>query len=382
MKTNTTMKTVVLLALGTIASSAYAAAPANSTIRNTAELTYTGLSTPLQASVDVTISLSPAATTLSAPANATAAENQSVSYSYTVTANSNGSDTYDLSSSLSLNNITGSPTVTFEQGGAPIAGNAITLGATAASAGAAAGTNTITAPSDGTADSSVNDLAAGDTVVIGGTVYTIASVTDDGTTATITLSSNLVAGVNAGDPIFEQQSFDAVIDDVGTVTTSGSPADITMDVTVTSQTDAAQTSTDQTVTTVAEVMFEKFVTNESNVNGSSPVGIDFNGDTVDDQNFYTTASGVTAVSGDILRYAIRVTAPAASSLTGVQFTDTIPAFTTYVAGSTELNGAGVADDAGPATPLIAGMAVNSPGEPAGTVNPGESAVVTFRVTVN
>ncbi|MGM0564881.1 MAG: hypothetical protein ACQES2_11165 [Pseudomonadota bacterium] len=367
----------LLMALG---GQVYAVAPANSTLRNTAELTYTGLATPIQASVDVTVNLTPASATQSAPADNTAAENQSTTFTYTLTSNSNGPDVYDLSANNTLNNVSGTSAATFSQGGVGV--TSVTLGASAASATANAGTNTITVPSDGTTGSDVNNLEAGDTVVIGGNVYTIASVNDNGTTAAIALTTNLTTVVSPGEPILEQQDFDVTLSDVGSVTTSGTPASVDIDVTATSQADPGLTTTDSVTVNVTELAFEKLVTNETTVNGGSPVGIDFDGDTVDDQDFYTTASGVTAESGDTLRYAIRVTAPAATTLTGVEFSDVLPAFTTYVAGSTELNGAAVSDDPGPASPLIGGMSVNSPGEPSGTVNPGESAVVTFRVTVD
>ncbi|EDY87035.1 conserved repeat domain protein [gamma proteobacterium HTCC5015] len=374
------MKALVAIAVTGFAGQLLAAAPANSVLRNTAELSYTGLGTPIQATVSVTIDLTPTAPTLSAPVDNTVAENQASTFTYNITSNANGNDVYQLTSSTALNNLTAAPSVAFTQGGVGVA--SITLGATAARVGSAVGSNTITVPSDGSAGGSVNGLTGGDTVVIDGNVYVINGVADNGTTATISLASNLTTVVAVGDPIFEQQSFDATIDDVGTITTSGTPASVELDTTATSQSDAAQSSTDQTITNVTELAFEKFVTNETNVNGGAPVGIDFDGDSIDDQNFYTTASNVRAESGDTLRYAIRLIAPAGSSLTGVEFSDVLPVFTTYVAGSTELNGNAVADDAGPASPLIAGMAVNSPGEAAGTVNPGESAVVTFRVMVD
>jgi len=371
--------TAMLPGMLALCGSAYAVAPANTRITNTAELTYTGVVTPIQASVDVLITLAAAAPTLSAPPDNTVAASQSSTFAYTITANANGGDTYNLTNPVfTPSNLAGASTMTFTQGGASV--TSITLGASAVNAAFSIGASAITVPSDGSANSSVNDLQAGDTVVIAGNTYVINTVVDDGTSATITLTSPLITALSLGDPIFEQQSFNATIADVGT--TTGTPATITTDIAATSQADTSQVATDTTITNVVSVAFEKYVTNESNVNGNSPVAIDLDGDGNADQNFYTTASGVTATTGDVLRYALRVTAPAGTNLTGVQFADVIPAFSTYVAGSTELNGAAVADAVGPTSPLVSGMDVNSPGQAAGTVNAGESAVVTFRITID
>jgi hypothetical protein len=70
---------------------------------------------------------------------------------------------------------------------------------------------------------------------------------------------------------------------------------------------------------------------------------------------------------------------------GASLLEAIPANTTYVAGSTTLNGAPVSDVAG-VMPYVSGGPINSPSAAAGVINPGstaaEIAVVTFRVTIN
>ena len=60
--------------------------------------------------------------------------------------------------------------------------------------------------------------------------------------------------------------------------------------------------------------------------------------------------------------------------------DLIPAGTSYMPGSTTLNGTPVADQLG-TSPLVLGMLVNSPGAGPGIVNPGEGADVRFVVRV-
>jgi uncharacterized repeat protein (TIGR01451 family) len=70
---------------------------------------------------------------------------------------------------------------------------------------------------------------------------------------------------------------------------------------------------------------------------------------------------------------------------GANMTEIIPANTTYVAGSTTLNGAAVSDIAG-VMPFVSGGSISSPSAAAGVINPGstaaEIAVVRFRVTIN
>src|SRR5262249_36766822 len=68
--------------------------------------------------------------------------------------------------------------------------------------------------------------------------------------------------------------------------------------------------------------------------------------------------------------------------------DAVPANTTYVAGSTTLNGAAVADVAG-VSPLVNGMLINSPANPTpgsmpadASSNPANVATITFDVVVN
>lgn len=373
MKIKNTMIKTLLVGMVTASSIAYAVTPANTRITNTAQLNYTGLSTPLSATVDVTVALTPSAPTLSTPADQTTAENQSVDYVYTITANANGSDVYNLANDpFGINNLAStSANATFTQGITPI--TFVTLGASAASAVAGIGVSTISVPSDGVANTNVNNLAAGDTVIIGGNAYTILSVSDNGVTASITLTSNLTTSVAIGDLIAEQQTFTATIADVGTVNPSGSVANITMDITATSVADPGQQATDQTFTTVVEVTFAKFVRNITNPNGSGGSTI------INGSAFFPTAANVTAESGDVLEYALVVTAPA-TPLTGVSLNDTIPPFTTYVAASTTLNNVAVLD-VGINSPLIAGMAANDSGSPSGTVAASQVATVTFRVTV-
>jgi len=80
-------------------------------------------------------------------------------------------------------------------------------------------------------------------------------------------------------------------------------------------------------------------------------------------------------TGDTLRYTITVQNSAAIPATGVVLTDSVPANTTYVANSTQLNGAPYGQPDGGVPPLASGINV-------GTIAPGATAVVQFDLQVN
>ncbi len=91
--------------------------------------------------------------------------------------------------------------------------------------------------------------------------------------------------------------------------------------------------------------------------------------------------------GDVLRYTINVYNNGAVPLTQAVLRDSVPANTTYVADSMTLNGQPVGRPDGGVSPLVAGVDVSStdlsaPLPGAGTLSPGEAAVVTFDLRVN
>jgi uncharacterized repeat protein (TIGR01451 family) len=99
---------------------------------------------------------------------------------------------------------------------------------------------------------------------------------------------------------------------------------------------------------------------------------------------FSAAGQAKAIPGAVVEYTISVQNNGLVT-SGAAMTEIIPANTTYIAGSTTLNGAAVADVAG-AMPYVGGGAINSPAAAAGVINPGataaEIAVVRFRVTIN
>lgn len=89
----------------------------------------------------------------------------------------------------------------------------------------------------------------------------------------------------------------------------------------------------------------------------------------------------TAQPGDILQYAIAIRNNTPNLATGITFQDAIPANTTYVPGSTQLNGSPVPDVNG-TMPFTTATAVNSPDATSGQITANNAANVTFQVQIN
>ena len=94
------------------------------------------------------------------------------------------------------------------------------------------------------------------------------------------------------------------------------------------------------------------------------------------------------LAGDTLRYAITVKNIGNTGAVNVALRDAVPANTTYVANSTILNGAALADVAG-VPPLVNGTLINSPADPTPGSLPADPsssqanvATITFNVAVN
>ena len=81
---------------------------------------------------------------------------------------------------------------------------------------------------------------------------------------------------------------------------------------------------------------------------------------IDKVSSYLGASPTVLLAGETLRYTITVQNIGTDNATGVDITDQVPANTTYVPGSTTLNGVAVPDAANGASPLIDGILVNAP----------------------
>jgi uncharacterized repeat protein (TIGR01451 family) len=86
--------------------------------------------------------------------------------------------------------------------------------------------------------------------------------------------------------------------------------------------------------------------------------------------------------GDVLRYTITIYNNGQLPLTQAVLRDQVPANTTYVVDTMTLNAQPVGRPDGGVSPLIAGVSVSSAGGGAGTLMPGQMAVVTFDLRVN
>jgi len=99
---------------------------------------------------------------------------------------------------------------------------------------------------------------------------------------------------------------------------------------------------------------------------------------------FSPAGQAKAIPGAVVEYTITVQNNGLST-TAASLTEVIPTNTSYVAGSTTLNGVAVSDVAG-AMPYVGGGAINSQGQASGVVIPGstptQQAIVKFRVTIN
>lgn len=182
---------IFMLLLVASTGSAWATTAANTQIVNQAQLSYfDGAGTrTATAQVIVTVTLVPAI-----PGIAIVSGIQSTSYAgpattlhntFSVTNNSNGPDTFTLAANITSSTNTSGPTATVSN---PLAPLQLNLGGSITVAGSTQ--TVILVPSDGTADSVVNGIKAGTTIVIGGEARTVSTVVDPGTsgTATITLA--------------------------------------------------------------------------------------------------------------------------------------------------------------------------------------------------
>lgn len=351
---------VILLSALLLPGTAFADMAANAVIRNTATVDYedtAGNAQPqISDSVDVTVNLVTAHPTLSDETTATTPSGVTVDYTYTITSNSNGLDNYGLTSATSAvgGGIGGLGTIEFRDysGAGPITD--IDLGASTVAAIATAGSTVIIVPNDGAADGSINGInanAGSNTVVINGTTYTVASITDNATgPSTITLTAGLAADVAVGDNIFQQKQF--ILRATPTTTVSGDTYTVT--VTADDGVTAGAAPSDDTITTVTLISLSvvKYVANITTgaAGGGATVGPFTTGLGAANVTYYE--SGVTANPGDILEYVIAVTNAAGSGTAdNVIITDPVPAFTS-------LTGNVALDDGGGAFAVSAGTAVD------------------------
>lgn len=345
----------VLAAAGLAPSLASANTASNTTVRNTVYVDYADGASVAQpqifSEVNVVVQLVAATPTVSAPADQTIAPSSTATYSYTVASNANGPDTYNITTPLvesgGLSGSTAAPSTA-----------TVTLGATTVAAAIAipATTNTaVSVPSDSASNANVNQIVAGDTVVMGGVVCSVVSVTDNGTPLTGAITNSSIT-VNCASPVAatvgmvigERQSFTVLVDPNGW--TPPGPENVTVTTTVQDAANAQAAATDVTITTIEQLLtVTKYVRNVTTpaVGGGSTV-------TVDGNTYYTT--GIIGIPGNTLEYLVEVTnTSSGNNATDTVISDPIPAFTTFVATNfAVINNAGVATAATPAEDNDAG----------------------------
>jgi uncharacterized repeat protein (TIGR01451 family) len=360
---------LILGAVALTAASAVASTAANTVITNTATVNFNdagGVAQPaVSASATVTVLLVPAAVTLSSPGPQTIAQGGvNASLTYTITSTANGPDNYTLTSVATPANVSG-VTPTF---GTPIA-----LGGTTLAAPANNGDGSITVPYDNAGGAVVNGIGVGSTIIIASNPYTVTTVTKNvaANTTTIGIGAVIAGPALAGQIVGERKTFTVSVPS-GTVT-SGNSGTQTVNTTATSAT-APNPATTQTTPTVITVNRPTLtVTKLVSTDGGS-----------------TFAASGSAVPGTVLIYKIIATNSGSTNANAVTFTDALPAYLTYQAGTGKFATAAATTYA-VATALTEGsggysIAVNTvtynPGGATGTVAGGGVLVLFFGAKIN
>jgi uncharacterized repeat protein (TIGR01451 family) len=99
------------------------------------------------------------------------------------------------------------------------------------------------------------------------------------------------------------------------------------------------------------------------------------------ENITNGGDGTSATQGEVLEYTITIRNLTTSNFIASRLYDNVPAGVSYVAGSTTLNGAAVADNAGKMPYSGGGAYIKSPTYGSGILAPNATATVIFRVQV-
>ena len=360
---------LILGAVALTATSAVASTAANTVITNTATVNYNdagGAAQPaVSATAAVTVTLVPSAVTLSSPAAQIIAQGSSATLTYTITSTANGQDTYTLASGA---------TPTNDSAVTPTLAASIALGGTTLAVVANVGDLAITVPYDNTGGTAVNGIGPGSVIVIGGNPYTVAAagVTKNvaANTATITLTGAIAAGQAVGTVVGERKTFTETVPS-GTVT-SGSSGSQSVATTATSATAPNPTTMQATATVITVQRPTLTVTKVVSTDGGA--------------SFNPTGS---APPGTVLIYKITASNTGSTSASSVAFSDVLPAYLTYQAGtgkfatltSTAYSAAtALTDNVGGYT--VGSTVAYNPGGATGTVGGGSVLILFFGAKIN
>jgi uncharacterized repeat protein (TIGR01451 family) len=312
-----TLSSLALAVAALLPAAANASTAANTTITNTASVAYNDEGgvpqTAVTAQASITVTLVTASPLLVRAGDVSVIQSQNVALTYTLTGTANGPDTYRVTAGAAMSQM--------QAVASPVLPADFILGGTTLAADATAGSPTILVPYDGVAaNTSLNGLAPGDGIVVGGNVYTIAAngiVKNAGAnTATITLTAAITgANVLAGSIVGEQATFVVSINS-GLVAGTFASGTHSITATVTSTTSGSATVTQGTATVVTVTRPMLTVTKSVSTDGGATFGATAN-----------------AAPGTSLVYKIVVTNGGASNANAVVISDQLPRFLTYVGGS-------------------------------------------------
>lgn len=312
---------LALAALALHAAPAFASVAANTQIVNQASLSYNDGAAirTATAAVTVTVSLVPGIPNIAiGPPQTTSynGPNTVLHNTFTVTNSGNGPDTFNLGTVVSGAANTTAPTSVVANPAVP---GTLALGGTITVAGSTK--SAILVPSDGVADSAVNGITAGSTVVIGGEVRTVNAVSDPGLsgTATITLSSALTNPAPGAGVIVGEQKTVTVDVTAGSIGTPGVNITVNKNLTVTSTHAPGATLTSASITdtfTSGVASLTKYVRNvTTGQTGTTKL-------THNAADYYQ--SGITAKTGDVLEYILVASNSGSAAVTASVVTDVLP----------------------------------------------------------
>jgi hypothetical protein len=407
LKVYLTLLLLMTLALAALPGSAQAITAANAQIINAAQLSYyDGIGTQVKtASVTVTVTLVPSAPTIAVggPYNTNYSTGAFLDDTFTITSTANGPDTYNLSAATGTqvnNGSTGTAGVT--SGSSVVIGATVTVGTSTVSA--------ITVPSDGVNDGVVNGIAVGDTVVIGGIVRIVASVTDNASgTSTINLTVPLASAPSAGILVAGQKTVTVRVM-AGTIVTPGVSVVVPADLTALSNTDNSKTTTSGYATNTffsglaTLSKYVRNVTTDNHTGGSTAYTFAGNSNVY---YYNLTGTAVNAKPGEVLEYLLVAINSGTGQVTSAVITDSVPTqYVTFKTGvysakdfqywpnvvgtpATSLTFTAASTNDDPAQYIASTLTVNVGGNPppslptvGGTIPSNTTVAVIYQATVN
>lgn len=381
---------ILVAGLVLCAQMASATLAANTRIDSTVVVTYNEGEGPLHATVTVWVTLVPALPNVIAGNGVTpyTTPQSTITIPCTVIASSNGPENYTLQPSI--HNFSNSAGMSVSGPIDFVLGASITLSGSTQSI--------LQLPSDGVADSSVNSLSVGDTIMINGESRVITAITDPTAgIATLTLDQPLASTPDSGLLIAEAQTFIITVTS-GSILVNGT--DITAQIGIIVSSAAGMTTAitpSATFTSRTTLTLDKYARNLSHTqnNGQADGVRRF---TINDTTNDYYLHNVTAQQGDTIEYVLVLTNPGTSAVNNCNIVDLLPGdlvamrqkpYTNGDLWLINLNGIGQsltwsADD-DPATldvnTLTINVGSNATATTGGSLGAGQSVSIAYQVTI-